>query len=170
MLLAEQLLPEFDREMIVTRSLIELVPESKAAWQPHERSMTLGELAMHLASLFEWGKTILTEKGFDVNPPEGPGVPRARYESLSNTLERFEAGMRSVRGLLAPATDGELMVLWTLKNGGKTLFVLPRVGVFRSFFMNHMIHHRGQLSVYLRLCEIPLPPLYGPTADSPFQM
>ena len=168
--LAEQLLPEFDREMLVTRSLVELVPEPKAAWQPHERSMTLGALAVHIASLLQWGQAILTDCGFDLSPPEGSGVPRAQYQSIATTLQAFDDGTRSVRALLAPATDGELMVLWTLKNGGKTLFTLPRVAVFRSFFMNHMIHHRGQLSVYLRMCDVPLPPLYGPTADSRLQI
>ena len=128
--------------------------------------MSLGELAMHIATIAQWAPVTLTKTEFDTNPPGGSAYPRPSFESVAKMLKTYDEGVEAARAMLAAATDAELMVPWTLKNGGQTVFSMPRAGVFRSFIMNHTIHHRGQLSVYLRMCDVPLPAIYGPTADT----
>jgi uncharacterized damage-inducible protein DinB len=160
------MLPEFDHETATTRLLLERVPEARAAFRPHAKSMSLGELAMHVSTLPGWAPIALKATEFETNPPGGePYVPPA-FESTAKMLAAYDESVQASRAMLAAATDGELMVPWALKTGGKTVFTLPRVAVFRSFIMNHAIHHRGQLSVYLRMCDVPLPSIYGPTADT----
>jgi uncharacterized damage-inducible protein DinB len=166
MSIAESLLPEFDHEAATTRALLERVPEGKAAWKPHPKSMSLGELAMHVASITSWTPITLTHTEFDTNPPGGQRYTSPAFESTHKMLAAYDEGVKAARAMLAAATDGEMMAPWALKSGGKTIFSMPRAGVFRSFVMNHVIHHRGQLSVYLRLCDVPLPSIYGPTADT----
>jgi len=165
MSIAQSLLPEFDHEMSTTRTLLAAVPESRADWQPHAKSMSLGRLAMHLSNLANWGVITLKQEEFDLSPPGG-APPQAGFESVAAMLERFDGFVKSSRAALAGASDVELMVPWSLKRAGQTIFSMPRAAVFRSLVMNHMIHHRGQLSVYLRLLDVPVPPSYGPTADS----
>lgn len=167
MTIAQSLLPEFDQELATTRALLALVPEERAAWKPHERSFSLGDLAMHIANIPTWGASALAQTELDMQPVGGPAwAPRA-YESLSATLARFDENAATARAALAAASDEDLMVGWTLKNAGQTVFTMPRAAVLRSFVLNHIVHHRGQLSVYLRLCDVPLPSIYGPTADAP---
>jgi uncharacterized damage-inducible protein DinB len=103
----------------------------------------------------------------DLAPPGGPEFTPPRFESPAATLSTFDANVRQGREALAAASDRDLLAPWTLKKGGETLFTLPRVACLRSFVISHGIHHRGQLTVYLRLCDVPLPPVYGPTADEP---
>ena len=161
--LAQSLLPEFDHEMATTRTLLTCVPEAHADWKPHARSMSLGQLSSHLANVAYWGVITLQQHEFDLGiSPLSPA-----FESLGATLALFDARVATTRGLLVEAPDVALLVPWTLKKAGHTLFSMPRIAVFRSFVMNHMIHHRGQLSVYLRLQDVPLPAMYGPTADNP---
>lgn len=167
MTIAGSLLPEFDREMAVTRQLLERVPEGKAGWKPHQKSFSLGDLSLHLATLPTWALSTLEQTEFDINPPGGSGFTPPKYESVAATLKAFDENAKATRAAIAGASDGEMMVSWTFKNAGQTVFSMPRVAVLRSFVMNHLIHHRGQLSVYLRLQDVPLPPIYGPTADSP---
>ena len=164
--IAESMLPEFDHETATTRTLLERVPEARSAWKPHEKSMTLGELAMHVSVLPGWTHVTLKDTQFDTNPPDGHRYAPPAFESTARMLAAYDESVNASRAMLAAATDAELMVPWTLKSGGKTVFSMPRVAVFRSFIMNHAIHHRGQLSVYLRMCDIPLPSIYGPTADT----
>ena len=166
MAIAESMLPEFDHETATTRTLLERVPDSKAAWKPHPKSMSLGELAMHVANIAAWTPVTLKQTEFDTNPPGGQTYTSPKYESTTQMLAAYDEGVKAARAMLAAATDGEMMVPWALKSGGKTIFNMPRAGVFRSFIMNLAIHHRGQLSVYLRLCDVPLPSIYGPTADT----
>ena len=165
MSIAESMLPEFDHETATTRTLLERVPEALVAWRPHARSMSLGELAMHVSTLPAWAPITLKETQFDTNPPDGPPYATRAFESVAKMLAAYDEGVAAARAMLVSATDAELMVPWTLKMAGKTVFSMPRVAVFRSFIMNHAIHHRGQLSVYLRMCGVPLPSIYGPTAD-----
>lgn len=160
------MLPEFDHETATTRRLLECVPEAQASWKPHEKSRTLGELAAHLRDIPDWASTTLKQTEIDINPPEGRAYSPPPFQSVEALLKGFDESVTQCRAMLVRATDGEMMVSWTLKDGGRTVFSLPRVGVFRAFIMNHMIHHRGQLSVYLRLCNVPLPSIYGPTADT----
>jgi uncharacterized damage-inducible protein DinB len=164
--IAQALLPEFDHEMTTTRSLLERVPEDRGGFKPHARSTALGALATHMANLVGLGPRILSLTEVDMNPPGGPGFTPPQFSSTAALLEMFDANVAKAREAIAGASDEELMVTWTLKNGGSTIFAMPRAAVLRTMLMNHMIHHRGQLSVYLRLNDVPLPSIYGPTADT----
>lgn len=164
--LAESLLPEFDQEMATTRRLLERVPEERASWTPHPKSTGLGPLAAHIANLPWFATRALTGTEHDFNPPGGPRFTPQAFESTAKTLQTFDERVREARAAIASASDADLAVAWTLKNGGHTIFTLPRIAVLRTLMMNHIIHHRGQLSVYLRLNDVPLPSIYGPTADS----
>lgn len=167
MAIAASILPEFDHEMRVTRTLLERVPETNPDWKPHAKSMAIGQLAMHLATLPSLAQRALTQEEHDFNPPGGgaPERPRFEFTSTSALLDTFDENVRNARQTLAGMSDEEMMAIWSLKNAGKTLFSMPRASVLRSMVMNHMIHHRGQLNVYLRLNDVPLPSTYGPTAD-----
>src|SRR5687767_7721402 len=166
MAIAESILPEFDHETATTRTLLERVPAEKAEWKPHVKSMSLGQLAMHIANLPRWASIALERTEFDTNPPEGARDTSPPFESPSQLLQNYDANVSAARALLVRTTDPEFMVQWALKNGGKTMFSMPRVAVLRSFVLNHAVHHRGQLSVYLRLLDVPIPNIYGPTADT----
>jgi uncharacterized damage-inducible protein DinB len=164
MAIRDALLPEYDHEMATTRRLLDRVPEQHFAWKPHERSMTLGQLASHLANLPFWAGPILTAESFDLaDMPEDtrPRMPVSR-EAL---VQEFDGKVTATRRLIANAADGDMAARWTLTRGGVEMFSMPRIAALRSFVMNHSIHHRGQLSVYLRLQNVPLPAIYGPSAD-----
>ncbi|MBV9775292.1 MAG: DinB family protein [Gemmatimonadetes bacterium] len=164
--IAQTLLPEFDHEMATTRSLLERVPEEKADWKPHPKSTALGALAAHIANLPSMGVPVLSLTEIDMNPPGGPGFSPPGFTSTAALLATFDENVRKTREAISGATDDALKVTWSLKNGGQTIFSVPRAAALRTFMMNHVIHHRGQLSVYLRLNDVPLPSIYGPTADS----
>ena len=152
---------EFDHEMATTRRVIERVPDDKLTWKPHGKSMSMGGLALHLANLPNWGSMILDMPSFDLaDAPPNLAEPSARAAILSH----FDASTSSTRKRL-DRTDAELLALWTLKRAGQEVFTLPRISAFRSFVLSHMIHHRGQLTVYLRLNDVAVPAVYGPTAD-----
>jgi uncharacterized damage-inducible protein DinB len=164
MAIKDALLPEFDHEMATTRRLLERLPEAEFAWKPHDRSMALGQLAGHIANLPQWCSATLASTVFDLDalPVDArPELPASR----AALLEEFDGKVAAARGQLTSTTDAEFMTPWTLKKGGQEVFTLPRISAIRSFVMNHLIHHRGQLSVYLRLKDVPLPSIYGPTAD-----
>ncbi len=161
MALADMLLPEFDHEMATTRKLLERVPDDKLGWKPHEKSFTLGQLAQHVATIPFWGTTTLQQSEFDTAGMQPLPAAANRAEILS----AFDRQAAEARAALAGKSDGEMMAPWALKHGANTLFSMPKATVWRSFVMNHLVHHRGQLSVYLRLQDVPLPPMYGPTAD-----
>lgn len=165
MALRDALLPELDQELATTRTLLALVPEAKTSFRPHPKSWTLGELSVHLANLLTWLPMTLRGTEFDLDPPGQPKHVPPRFESAAATLATFDTTSRAAREALARASDAELMVPWTLKKAGQALFTLPRLACVRSFVMNHLIHHRGQLTVYLRMVDVALPPVYGPTAD-----
>src|SRR5690349_18474881 len=158
-------LPEFDREMGSTRRLLERVPFDDPQWQPHTKSMSLIKLATHISEIPSFGLRAMTMKEFDVAAPREPKPP---VTSAAELVARFDANVAAARESLVGKTDPELMVPWKLVNSGKEVFTLPRIGVLRTLLINHIIHHRGQLSVYLRLRDIPLPSIYGPSADEAF--
>jgi uncharacterized damage-inducible protein DinB len=162
--IAQSLLPEFDHEMSTTRTLLAAVPDAYAAWQPHAKSMSLGRLAAHIGNMPNWVLLTLQHDELDVGIAGATG--QRPFESSAATLERFDALVRSSRAALAETPDPLMLAPWTLKSGGHPLFSMPRNGILRAWVLNHMIHHRGQLSVYLRLLDVPLPSIYGPTADS----
>jgi uncharacterized damage-inducible protein DinB len=161
MALADALLPEFDHEMTTTRKVLERVPEGAFGWRPHDKSMTLGALAQHVATIPMWGAETLNKSEIDLT---GDGqLPSA--SSRADLLRDFDANVAATRAALVGKGDAELMAPWTLKSGGHTVFTMPRAAVWRSFVLSHLIHHRGQLSVYLRMQNVPLPSIYGPSAD-----
>lgn len=163
MAIRDTLLPEFDHEMATTRRLLERVPEGELGWKPHEKSMTLGQLAGHIANLPSWCTMTLDRTKLDLETIAGQRA--ASQPSREELLREFDRKVANARALLASATDPELLAPWTLMQAQQEFFTLPRISVLRSFVMNHLIHHRGQLTVYLRLKDVPLPPIYGPTAD-----
>ena len=161
----EALLAEFDHEIGSTRRLLERVPDGQLGWKPHDKSYSLGDLSGHIANLSMWMNRILESSELDLASiaDARPTSPASR----DDVLQRLETNAKSARATLAEQTDASLLAAWTLKNGGREVFTMPRSSVLRSFVFNHLIHHRGQLTVYLRLQNVPLPSLYGPTADEP---
>jgi uncharacterized damage-inducible protein DinB len=165
MALNEALLPEFDHEMANTRKSLERVPDDKFDWKPHAKSMTVRQLAVHLALFPSWMTETLERASLDYAPPGAPPYQPPAVNSRKELLEIFDRDVAKAREGLKGASDAQLMETWTLLAGGKTIFSMPRIGVLRSMVMNHMIHHRAQLGVYLRLNDLPVPALYGPSAD-----
>ncbi len=163
--IAQSVLPEFDNEMANTRKVLERLTDAIATWKPHPKSFSAGDLGLHVANLAGWTTTTMTQTELDMNPPDGPAWKPPVYESSKRTLEIFDQNVIKARAALAAASDADFGVLWTLKNGGQSIFSMPRVAVLRIFTMNHIIHHRAQLTVYLRLNDIPVPSIYGPSAD-----
>lgn len=161
MTIADALLPEFDHEMGVTRRLLERVPEDKLAWRPHAKSYSLGELATHVATIPFWGLPTLTQPELDLGRTNHNTLATSRADLLA----RFDTHVADTRAALVGRTDAEMMAVWSLKHNGQNLFTMPRTAVWRGFVLNHLIHHRGQLSVYLRLNDVPVPAMYGPSAD-----
>ena len=161
MAIRDALLADYDHEMGTTRRLLERLPDHRLAWKPHERSMSLGALATHLSRIPEWAGAILNESSFDLEavPPNAD-----EQTSRAGILASFDATRARTRAWM-DKSDGEYNALWTLKRGGQQLFSVPRVTAFRSFVLHHIIHHRGQLSVYLRLNDVAVPAIYGPSAD-----
>jgi uncharacterized damage-inducible protein DinB len=164
--LVDGLLPEFDHEMAVTRRLLERAPEAAFTWRPHEKSFSLSGICSHLSRIPHWGVAILNHDGYDL---VRDAVPRGDEKtSVADILATHDGFVKEVRARLTEILDAELMATWSLKRDGKVLMSMPRISAFKSFVINHTIHHRGQLSVYLRLQNVPLPPIYGPTADESF--
>ena len=163
--ISQSLLPEFDHEMATTRKMLERVPEGKGDFAPHKKSMTLTKLAGHIVEIPTWGVSTLTLDELDFAPVGGPGYEAYLFTSRAEALAKFDGEMKKARQALADTSDAQMMTTWTLKSGGHQILAMPKVAVFRSFVMNHMIHHRAQLGVYLRMNDVPLPSSYGPTAD-----
>lgn len=172
MAIRDAILPEFDNEMKTTRKTLERVPEGKGDWKPHEKSMTLGRLAGHVAELPSFASMALSSDSFDVRPAEGaPARQPLVMTSRQQLLEAFDKNVAAAREAISKASDEDFMKMWSVLAGGKPMMTMPKVAVVRSFTLNHLIHHRGQLSVYLRLNNEPVPSIYGPSADeNPFQM
>jgi uncharacterized damage-inducible protein DinB len=165
MSMVEALIPELDHEMTVTRKVLERLPEDKFEWRPHPKSMTLGALAQHVVNLPQWGAMTLAQSELDL----GGQQPSPALTSRADLLAAFDQRVKETRALLADRSDAELMVPWTLKSNGHTIFSMPKAAVWRGFVVSHLIHHRAQLAVYLRLNDLPVPSMYGPSADeSPF--
>jgi uncharacterized damage-inducible protein DinB len=157
----ELLLQEFAEEAAGTRKMPERVPEASLAWKPHEKSMTLGRLASHVADLPNRCVTIVTTETY-VRPADMKPFLAAAPAEL---LERFEKASTEAHKALASLREDQLDAVWTLQMNGRTMASLPRAMALRRVFMDHLIHHRGQLSVYLRLLDVPIPGMYGPSAD-----
>lgn len=162
MTIAQALLAELDQEMPATRRLLERVPSDKGPWKPHAKSFPLGHLAQLVSSMPGWmTKTI---RGIDIDLTKGPGYSFEKTETL---LADFDRHVREVREALSSAKDADFDLMWSLKMGERILFSAPRGVVVRQH-ISHLVHHRGQLTVYLRLIDVPIPSMYGPTADEPW--
>ena len=170
MALCDSILPEFDHEMATTRKTLERVPEDHPDWKPHEKSMTMGRLAGHLAELPGFVSMVIQQDSFNIRPPGGgPSRQPLVMTSRKQLLEDFDKNVAGLRTAIASASDETLMKQWSLLAGDKTIFTAPRIGVIRSFCLNHVIHHRAQMGVYLRFNDVPVPSVYGPSADeNPF--
>ena len=158
---SQTLLPEFEEEMKNTRKLLECIPDGRPDTRPHPRSMTLAQLATHVAQVPGWTKHLLDEEVLDLPLDMKPTVAASRAE----LLDTFDRGVREARGRIAAASDDYWQTTWTFKIGGETVFSMPRGAVMRSMILNHLIHHRAQLGVYLRLHDVAIPGMYGPSAD-----
>ena len=161
MAIKDALLPEFDHEMQVTRKVLARVPDGKFGWKPHDKSMTLGRLATHIAQIPGWVKETLVKDGVDIGGDFKPTDLATRDEVLAT----FDKMVAVARPLIEQATDAQFMGPWTLKSNGQDVFTMPKVAVLRGWVFNHTVHHRGQMSVYLRLNDVPVPSIYGPSAD-----
>ena len=161
---AESMLKLFKGEVAKTRKALERVPFEKAEWAPHEKSMTLGRLAGHIAEMNGWGVSILTRDEFDM-AGDGEGYKAPVFESTEDILATFDQGVAEIEEALPGVSDEAWVEHWSLKSGGKEVFGGPRGPFFASMVINHVIHHRGQLTVYLSLCDVPVPGMYGPSAD-----
>jgi uncharacterized damage-inducible protein DinB len=162
MTIAETLLPEFDQEMASTRKAIARVPSDKGEFKPHPKSFALGHLTQLVATMPGWITNMATKTELDL--AKGGGYSMQSTESLLATFDNLVA---EARAALAAASDADFQVSWSLKHGDRVLWTAPRRETIRST-INHLIHHRGQLTVYLRLVDIPVPSMYGPTADEPW--
>jgi uncharacterized damage-inducible protein DinB len=167
MSLSQSLLPEFDHEMANTRKVLERIPEDKLAWKAHEKSNSIGWVGMHLAEIPGWVDFTINQASFDVAPPGGQPYKTPQATSRKAILDLFDKNVATARAAIAKADDSQLFKSWSLLSGGKALFTMPSVAVLRSFVLNHSIHHRAHLCVYLRLNDVPVPALYGPSADDP---
>ena len=164
MRIGESLVPEFDHEMANTRKTLDRIPDDKFGWKPHDKSFAMGTLATHVANLVGWTNVTIDMDEFDLSPG---GVPLKAPEcnSREELLGTFDANVSKALEALASISDEKIMQPWSLLASGHQLFSMPRIAVLRGFVMNHLIHHRAQLGVYLRLNDIPVPSIYGPSAD-----
>ena len=160
--LHDLLLAELDREMGVTRRVLERIPQASLEWRPHPRSRSLGELGTHLADLPGWAAVIATTVEFDLGDQPAAAVAEPSVAAL---LARHDTNVARVRASLLAQSDAELAMPWRLTRDGRPVLTVPRAVAIRAQLFGHVAHHRGQLTVYLRLLDVPLPPVYGPTAD-----
>lgn len=165
MTIGQMMLGEFDQEMQNTRKTLERIPEDKWNWKPHDKSGTVGWLAGHIAMMPGWAAMTLQTENFDYAPVDGPSYQPPKIENKQDLLAEFDKNVAQTRAALANVSDAEIMKDWTLLGGGKPVFTMPRAACIRGMVMNHLIHHRGQLLVYYRLVGVPVPGLYGPSAD-----
>ena len=162
MSIAEAMIGEFTHESVGTRKMLERIPEDRLAWKPHEKSMTIGRLAGHLAEIPEWAATVVNDEVFDM---VAAGYEPKDFSSKKDILDYFDKNVEAFKEVLSGQSDEHLFTHWKLKQGDHVAVDMARAACLRSFILSHTIHHRGQLCVYLRENDIPLPALYGPSAD-----
>ncbi len=161
MAISASLIPEFDQEMATSRIVIDRVPEDQYGWKPHEKSMTAGRLVSHVAEMPAWASAGIDHDDLDL----AAGYTPFEGGSKAEVLALFDKNVAAARAAIAGCSDETFMKDWSLKQGDQTLMTLPKIAVVRTFVLNHVIHHRGQLSVYLRELNVSVPSIYGPSAD-----
>jgi uncharacterized damage-inducible protein DinB len=165
MRISDTMLPEVEQEMAQTRKTLARVPDDKFSYKPHEKSMTMGALALHIAMMADWGADTLTSDNFDVAPVGGSAYVMPTANNSAELLALFDTSVAKLKKNLAATENDAMMQPWSLLQGGNPIFTMPRAAVMRAMILNHLVHHRGQLTVYLRMCDVPVPALYGPSAD-----
>lgn len=167
MSIAQSLLSELDQEMAGTRKTLERIPADKFEFRPHPKSFNMISLATHMANMLGWAAAVLNTDSFDFAPVGGEPYREDPAASVAELLEKFDKGFAEFRAALVNASDAHLTADWSLLAGGNTIFTKTRMACLRADIFNHLIHHRAQLTVYLRMNDVPVPGLYGPTADDP---
>jgi uncharacterized damage-inducible protein DinB len=162
---AETVLQEFDQEMAKTRKVLERIPEDKLGWRAHPKSNTIGWNVNHLAEIPGWTDGILTRPSWDIAPADGEGYQSPKLTTRREILDLFDRNVAAGRKAIAGVSDEEVSQQWSLLQAGKPMFTMPRATVIRNFVLNHLIHHRAILCVYLRLNDVPVPGMYGPSGD-----
>lgn len=165
MSLAKMFLPELEHEAATARKCIERFKDDQLGWKPHAKSMSVAQLISHLAEIPGWTPATFNTTELDLSPPGGPPYAPTIYASVAETLAAFDQNVADAKAAIAAAGDAAFGENWSMLFGGQLLFTMPRAAVLRTWVLNHFIHHRGQLSVYLRLLDIPVPGIYGPSAD-----
>lgn len=165
MKISDALLPEFDQEMATTRKCLVRIPDDKFSYKPHPKSFEMGALAVHIATMLDWGVLTMQSDSFDYAPEGGEPYVAPAAKDNAALLAMFDKASVAFRAALAAAENADMMKPWTLLAGGKPMFTMPKAAVIRGMIFNHLVHHRGQLSVYLRMCDIAVPAIYGPSAD-----
>jgi uncharacterized damage-inducible protein DinB len=165
--ISQSLLSEYDQEMANTRRMLERVPEGRGDFRPHPKSYSLARLAGHVAEMPFWAVMTLTQDELDLRPGGVAPFEAYTFTTQAEALAMFDQHAAKARTMLEGTSDEAMMRSWTLKDNGRVVFAIPRIAVLRSFVMNHMIHHRAQLGVYLRMNDVPVPGVYGPSADEP---
>jgi uncharacterized damage-inducible protein DinB len=159
-------MPEFEMEFANTRKMLELVPDDRLGWKPHEKSMELGRLAWHVSDFPSWCRDVLTKPGMSITAEEAEQHRDVwKGKTRAEMLARFDADFAEAKAALESSGDEDWMIHWKMEWMGRTVVDQPRRAIYRGMVMNHMIHHRAQLGVYLRLLDIPIPGMYGPSAD-----
>ncbi|MDY0096317.1 MAG: DinB family protein [Candidatus Vecturithrix sp.] len=164
MSLLDPIIAELQHEAATTRKLFERIPDEQFDWQPHQKSMSVKNLTNHLAQIYNWCGYIVNQDELDIATAQ---FERKMAGATQELLALFDENVANAVELLKQQDEQHVLKTWTFRNGEQIIFALPRMSVIRTMVLNHGIHHRGQLSVYLRLLNIPLPPMYGPTADEP---
>jgi uncharacterized damage-inducible protein DinB len=166
--LADLLIPEFDMECATTRKILERVPHDRIEWKPHEKAFAMGHLAQLVAMIPGWTTFVLTKTEFDIAPADRKPGSAYSFQKVSALLDLFDKSVAEARPLIASVGDETLQIPWTLKAGGHVVSTMPRYMVYRTMMLNHLVHHRAQLGLYLRLTDQQVPQMYGPTADEKF--
>jgi uncharacterized damage-inducible protein DinB len=165
MAMSDAILPELDNEAAGTRKTLARIPADKLDWKPHEKSYSFRELASHISNLPSWAVMVAGDSGLDIAPVGEEPVRQEAATSVEHAVQMFDDNVAAARGAIAGISDEAMMETWALLAGGEEIFSMPRAAVIRGFIMNHLIHHRAQLGLYLRLNDIAMPAIYGPTAD-----
>lgn len=168
MSMSASVLPQFDHIIDKTKMHLSAIPDDRLGWSPHERSYSIGELGSHLANLPQWVMGTLGQDEMDIAPVDSEGPPKQpKYESSAEMVAALEQNAGAARTMIEGMSDEGFMGTWTMLAGGEARFSMPKIAVLRTFIMDHLIHHCGQLTVYLRLLDVPVGQTYGPTADFP---
>ena len=164
MSMAQSIVAELQAESALTRGLLEVIPENKMSFQAHPRSMSIGQVASHIVETFTWTDAMVGMDEFEMDPAQyKPWIASSKRE----LLEAFDRNVAPAIDKVRPLSDKQLIETWSMSVAGKKVIIMPRGGVLKMMLVNHVVHHRGQLDVYLRLIDVPLPSIYGPTADRP---